>query len=357
MRYHFFTLSLVPLVTGQNLLSVLSGQAQLTNFTAYISKYPDLLATLNTGNRTILAPSDAAFSVFSNANRGNNATDSNREWLEATLSYHVLSGLYPEVILDGSSKFIPTLLTNSKYSNVTGGQRVEAGSVNGSVAFYSAVKAVSRIIEPDIIFSYGLIHIVDAVLNVPVNILETIPKAGWQYFIPLLTYPGFLSTAFASVIANLSSLNDTTYLIINSAQAVADVQRIPYNTYTNASLVSLLEYYCLDSIVAYSSLLKDGSTFQTIQGNNVTITVENGSTYVNDAKIIDRDFLTSNGVIHVIGGCVNYSLHKLDYSFHSISCGFKDPPNNMRIGLFTITKPRRDLRSRVRLRILPVLLA
>ncbi|KAK5019021.1 hypothetical protein LTR60_000443, partial [Cryomyces antarcticus] len=58
---------------------------------------------------------------------------------------------------------------------------------------------------------------------------------------------------------------------------------------------------------AYSSLLKDGSTFQTIQGNNVTITVENGSTYVNDAKIIDRDFLTSNGVIHVIGGPIYYN--------------------------------------------------
>ena len=43
-------------------------------------------------------------------------------------------------------QFIPTLLSDPKYANVTGGQRVEIVSLGGDVIFYSAVKAVSNLV-------------------------------------------------------------------------------------------------------------------------------------------------------------------------------------------------------------------
>ena len=59
--------------------------------------------------------------------------------------------------------------------------------------------------------------------------------------------------------------------------------------------------------VAYSSLLTDGKTLQTVIGSNVAITVRNGSIYVNAAKIVDPDYLLSNGVLHVLDRYLAFS--------------------------------------------------
>lgn len=59
--------------------------------------------------------------------------------------------------------------------------------------------------------------------------------------------------------------------------------------------------------VAYSSLLTDGKTLQTVIGSDVTITVRNGSIYVNAAKIVDPDYLLSNGVLHILDRYLAFS--------------------------------------------------
>ena len=47
-------------------------------------------------------------------------------------------------------------------------------------------------------------------------------------------------------------------------------------------------------------MLTDGKTLQTLLGINLTITVLDGSIYVNAAKVVAPDYLLSNGVMHVI---------------------------------------------------------
>jgi uncharacterized surface protein with fasciclin (FAS1) repeats len=42
----------------------------------------------------------------------------------------------------------------------------------------------------------------------------------------------------------------------------------------------------------------------TVQGQKVTISVRNGSVYVNGAKVIATDIMTSNGVIHVLDSVI-----------------------------------------------------
>jgi uncharacterized surface protein with fasciclin (FAS1) repeats len=39
---------------------------------------------------------------------------------------------------------------------------------------------------------------------------------------------------------------------------------------------------------------------QTVEGSAITIRVEDGKVFINDAEIVITDILTSNGVIHVI---------------------------------------------------------
>jgi len=49
-----------------------------------------------------------------------------------------------------------------------------------------------------------------------------------------------------------------------------------------------------------SSDLKNGMTVKTVQGENLIISLANGGVMVNDAKVVQADIVSTNGVIHVI---------------------------------------------------------
>jgi len=53
-------------------------------------------------------------------------------------------------------------------------------------------------------------------------------------------------------------------------------------------------------------VLKYRRRLRTAQGEEITIRIDNGRVYANGAKIIDSDFITNNGVIHVLDG---YGCH------------------------------------------------
>lgn len=52
--------------------------------------------------------------------------------------------------------------------------------------------------------------------------------------------------------------------------------------------------------VFFSSDLENHMVLTTQNGADVTITVQDGETYVNDVKIIASDYLISMGVMHVL---------------------------------------------------------
>ena len=93
----------------------------------------------------VLAPSDEAFAKYWNSNK---AASNDTDHLKAVLTYHLLQGVHADQFLDVPPQFIPTLLTNSSYANVTGGQRVEVVSSGGRVKYYSAAKSISHVITP-----------------------------------------------------------------------------------------------------------------------------------------------------------------------------------------------------------------
>jgi len=93
----------------------------------------------------VLAPSDEAFAKYWDSNK---AARNNTDNLEAILTYHVLEGIHANTFLETPPQFIPTLLTNSSYANVTGGQRVEAVSSARHIIFYTAAKAASNLVTP-----------------------------------------------------------------------------------------------------------------------------------------------------------------------------------------------------------------
>jgi uncharacterized surface protein with fasciclin (FAS1) repeats len=111
---------------------------------------PALLAALgNASNITILAPSNEAFSQLLNSSAGQGLAN-NTGLVTALLQYHVLNGTYTSQDFHNMSHFIPTMLTNQTYTNVTGGQRVEALMVDDRVVCYSGLlqnSTVSRAVR------------------------------------------------------------------------------------------------------------------------------------------------------------------------------------------------------------------
>jgi uncharacterized surface protein with fasciclin (FAS1) repeats len=75
-----------------------------------------------------------------------------------------------------------------------------------------------------------------------------------------------------------------------------------------AEITSILTYHVVNGTVGYSSDLKNGTSLMTLEGGNVTITIMNGTVFVNDAKVVVPNVLVAGGVVHVID---KYAIHIL----------------------------------------------
>lgn len=70
-------------------------------------------------------------------------------------------------------------------------------------------------------------------------------------------------------------------------------------------IVSILEYHVVNGTVAYSTTLMNGTSVPTVQGNNLTITIDNDEVFVNSARVVVPNVLVANGVVHVIDQVLN----------------------------------------------------
>ncbi|TKA68276.1 hypothetical protein B0A49_10044 [Cryomyces minteri] len=281
--------------TTQSLNATLAGNNQTSQLATFLGMYPNLLSTLaGATNITILAPSNNAFSTLLNSSMGPMLA-ANPGLIQAVLQYHVLNGTYPASAVTSTPAFIPSLLTNQTYSNVTGGQRVECVTVGGNVTFYSGLLANASVVQPNLNFTGGVIHVIDHVLTLPVNISAAATAANLTALAGALNATSLLGPINAARDLTIFAPNNAAFQSIGSALANASV----------AQLVGILGYHVLNGTLGYSSMLSNGSSYQTMNGANITVTINNGSVFVNSAKVVTPDVLVANGVIHVIDNVLN----------------------------------------------------
>ena len=143
MLFTFVTVcftSLAALTLAQDkpkdLTDLLNDQKNLTEFTTLLTKqYGDIYANLSFQDQvTILAPSNAAFAKIPYSTLGPAFVNNQSNVVRAVLEYHIIPGLHRAESYNGSFTFTPSWLSNSTYTNVTGGQVVggvqQAGNVN-----------------------------------------------------------------------------------------------------------------------------------------------------------------------------------------------------------------------------------
>lgn len=70
-------------------------------------------------------------------------------------------------------------------------------------------------------------------------------------------------------------------------------------------LTKILTYHVIAGTVGYSTRLANGTSIATVNGANVTITVDDDGIFVNNAEVVIADVLVANGVVHVIDQVLN----------------------------------------------------
>lgn len=268
---------------------------QLSTFFTLLNRTSDLYNRIAQGGVTVLAPTNDAF----NALWPNGPNNSSKEQIDALLSYHVLQGVHSSVSLDNSPSFLPTLLQDEAYTNITGGQVVESVPGTGRAFFTSAVWAKSRIVTPDIFYISGLIHSIDAVLTMPQMYGSTVTAANLNDYVGLLETTKFVKPGHIPLLLAIDILPDMTLFCPNSPQYSSDYTGLEHLTYQQQ--LEILGYHQVNGSLLYSTNLTNGSSFTTTMGANLTAWLGgDGSLYINDAKVTQTDLLYANGVVQVI---------------------------------------------------------
>merc|ERR1712087_427029 len=292
-----------------NLTALLSGTDSLSSLNDLVGNYPDFAATLASWEDvTILAPSNDALETLMNSDAGSMLD--NDQFVQALLNYRVINGTVYASNITQTPIFAPTYLNSSMYSNVTGGQVVEARREDGEVQFVSGLKQVSTVAQPNVNYTNGVVHIIDEVLMIPGNLTSTAQNANLTAFLG--------AAQNASVASTLLGAEDLTIFAPSNA-AFQDIGTLSGNL-TMDQLANILSYHVIEGTVAYSSDLSNTS-LTTLQGDDVQTTIANGSVMVNNATVTNANILFAGGVIHVIDQVLNPNPNSSSSSSNSTSSG------------------------------------
>lgn len=105
-----------------------------------------------------------------------------------------------------------------------------------------------------------------------------------------------------NLIETLDSTGDITIFAPSNDAFIAAGSRL--TELSTFQLISIFNYHVINGTTAYSSSLVNGSV-ETLGGAPINITVADGAIFVNEARVINADILTSGGVIHIIDSVLN----------------------------------------------------
>jgi len=274
--------------TAGNLTTALAGNQNLTGLVSLLQSNPDLATALGgASNITLLAPSNDALGALNSS--GILSSGGQEGLIQALLNYHVLVGVFNSSSITETPAFPATLLNDTVFANVTGGQVVEVRVEDDEVVAISGFKNNVTVTEADIAFDGGVIHVIDGLLTIPPNVSVIAQEAGLSAFLGAVNATNLTEAVNTTPDLTIFAPNNGAFEDISSA----------LGNLTAEEAASILQYHVINGTVAYSSTLSNGSV-PTLGGGNVTITIIDGEVFVNRARVVTADVLIANGVLHVL---------------------------------------------------------
>jgi len=233
------------------------------------------------GPFTVFAPTDAAFAALPMGTIDALLLDPTGP-LASILLYHVL-GL----------QALSTDLSDGMMVTTLQGEEITV-TINGGGVFIND----AQVTVADIAATNGVVHVIDAVLLPPVMPTNTI--------MDIVASSAVHNTLEAALVASgLDATLSTPGAFTLFAPTDAAFALLPAGTVDalladpTGELVNVLLYHALSGTVL-STDLSDGMMAMTIQGSDVTVTINANGVFINNAQVIVADIMADNGVVHVI---------------------------------------------------------
>jgi len=241
------------------------------------------------GPFTVFAPTDDAFAALPDFLINNLLADPSGALTEI-LQYHVVEAS----ALSGSleeGQSVTTLL----------GEDVTVTINNDGVFINDA-----EVIVTDILAANGIVHVIDAVMvpeSFPATVVDIIVNSDVHTTLETAVLEADLAgtlsgdgpfTVFAPTDAAFDALPDGL---------LDDLLADP-----SGALTDILQYHVVGA-TAMSGDLSNGQMLTTLQGQDVTVTINDDGIFINDAEVIIADLLAGNGVVHVIDAVITPSTN------------------------------------------------
>ncbi|WP_222983751.1 fasciclin domain-containing protein [Flagellimonas meishanensis] len=236
---------------------------------------------------TVFAPVNSAFDAFTNPNSND---------INAILSNHVVVGT--AAFSSGlSNTYVNTAAEFAADENLSLYINVDDGvTLNG----------VSNVAEADIVATNGVIHAVDAVIDLPTVVTFAVADPNFSTLVQALTEltP---SVDFVSVLSAQGGSGSDPFTVFAPTNAAFAAITVP----GEADLIPILQHHVVAGANIRSGDLSDGIMAPTLEGDNITINLS--GTGDNIADVTDGagnsgigidavDVQAINGVIHVLDG-------------------------------------------------------
>jgi len=263
-----------------------------TKFAQQIQSDPAILALYNSSSvQTVYAPQDNSTGANSLAARA--TTDPAQMQYQCSQQLNTLETLQFFPGSDTSSNLPSPQLGAQKQSAVSQAHvnttapasKMRRWYPTTPVTIASGLGNKVNLLRGDIAYDGGIIHIIDGYFTIPECLSDTISATGLSSLQSSLAKANLSSTLNASNSITIFTPN-------NAAFAAANI--------SSSALPSVLGGHVIPNFVGYLPLLRNGSSFTTLSGDVITITIKNGTFFVNDAQIVSPNTITENGVAHVI---------------------------------------------------------
>ncbi|KAG5805389.1 hypothetical protein H9Q74_010986 [Fusarium xylarioides] len=312
---------------SENLAGAIADYDSLSLFRSLLGAAPQVLAeTLSSqgSNVTILIPTDNAIKSYLKDSSISDVTELNQTLLQVFFSYHSMAASLSSTDFDDSRGLsVPTLLKSEEFNNRTAGPQIQSqfgNSADGQVVFASRVQKGKRAdgdISGAIVNlrageeqnvkmtavdgSWGeknasRFQIVDKVLLPPLSCSKTVRAADDKRLTALngaLIKAGLWPALDAS--KNVTCLAPSTQAFKDAGSPDVELSK--------EDLGGALLAHTLNE-VTYSNYLRDGQVIGTLNKTEVRVRIIDDEIFFNNAKVIEANVLTNNGLIHILDSVI-----------------------------------------------------
>jgi uncharacterized surface protein with fasciclin (FAS1) repeats len=241
------------------------------------------------GPFTVLAPTDEAFETFLD---GASLEDVPVEVLTQILLNHVIEGAIYSTDLTGlGSGYTSTLAKGAQDANM---------SIFFDTSDGVTFNGVSSVVIPDVKALNGVVHVVDAVIDLPNIVDHAVANPNLTSLVAALTDGG--NTTFTDLLSNEEE-EFTVFAPVNDAFAA-------FTNPNSNDLNAILSNHVVVGASAFSSGLTNSyvntaAEFDTDENLSLYINTDDGVTLNGVSNVAIADIVATNGVIHAVDAVID----------------------------------------------------